>query len=203
MVKADIIISTIPTTFGSIAPWGTVASGATPTYNQTFIDPLGNPYLQSATFLIQNMVASAMPFEAYIYAWNGTAVTGPALFTSPAESVAPSGATFNPITVSNMNVQLTPGNKYIVFYSTIGFDGTADRATWGGAPMTAYTDGEFEFNNSSTLALPPLERWRQFGIRTGFHATPVPEPSSLALFDGIVAAEWWTWHRRRSAKSSA
>ena len=111
---ADTIISTIAGTgpnvnapawngTNSIGPWGTVSSavssGTSPTFGETFIDPTGNPFLQSITFEILNISGSPIPFQGHVYAWNGTSLTGPALFTSPVMSARPPpGASAKPPT---------------------------------------------------------------------------------------------------------
>ncbi len=184
--KADLVISTIGAANSSISPWGSVASGATPTYGQSFIDPTGYPILQSVTFLIDNPNSAGIPFQAYIYAWNGSDITGPALFTS-AQTVAPaSGSSFVPVTLSSLDVQLTPGDQYVALYSTVGLAGSLGGAAWKLAPDSAYPGGTFEYNNSPTLP-PPPGSWNQFGnfgdaaFELTFSTAPVPEPSSLAL----------------------
>jgi hypothetical protein len=199
--SADVIVSTITGTgpgvngpawngSTSIAPWGTVSSGATPTYGETFIDPAGNPLLQSMTFEIQNTSGSSIPFQAYVYQWTGTALTGPAVFASAPTSVA-SAVGFQAITVATGGTALTPGNQYIAFFSTIGDGGPATGAvSWGFMQNppgdNAYTGGTFAFNNNTTF--PPLftpnATWNTtFGNDLAFSLSfsTVPEPSSTVL----------------------
>ena len=57
--RADTVIDTTGAPNGSVAPWGTPDSAATPTYGQVFVDPAGNPILQSATFFISNCEPTA------------------------------------------------------------------------------------------------------------------------------------------------
>jgi hypothetical protein len=157
-----------------------------------FVDPAGNPILQSATFFISNGNATSIPYQAYVYAWTGTAVTGNALFASSPHSVAPTGrsSTFAPNTISNMNVTLTPGNADIVFFSTIGFAGPIDGLAWQLATQASYPQGMFAYNNSTTFTglftpNPPWNNLGNFGnTATILHFTSpnaVPEPSQLAL----------------------
>jgi hypothetical protein len=183
----------------SVTPWGTVASGATPTYGETFVDPAGNPLLQSMTFEIQNTSGSAIPFQAYVYNWTGTALTGSAVFAS-APMTVPSAPGFQAVTVPTFSAQLVPGNQYIAMFSTIGDDGTTTGvAAWGlmqNPPGdNAYVNGTFVFNNNTTF--PPLftpnTTWTtNFNNDLAFalnftNTSAIPEPSPLALV-GLASA---------------
>ena len=90
-LMADVTITTLPPS-NSVQPWGTPTSGSTPTYGQLVIAPAGNPILKTVTFSISNGNLMPIPYQASVYAWNGTvatgtAITGPALFTSATMSV--------------------------------------------------------------------------------------------------------------------
>ncbi len=170
-LMADVTITTLPPT-NDIMPWGQPGSGSTPTYGQLVIAPAGNPILKTVTFSISNGNATAIPYQAYVYAWNGTvvtgtAITGPALFTSAVMNVPPTGGalSFTPITV-NINALLTPGVTYAVFFSTIGQPGTLGNSHWQTSPLASYTSGKFIYNNSQTFAglfFPPTPIWNQNG----------------------------------------
>jgi hypothetical protein len=192
---ADTVIDTTGSLNGSVAPWGTPDSGATPTYGQVFVDPAGNPFLQSMSFRISNGNATAIPFQAYVYNWTGTAITGNALFASSPQAVAPTGSssTFANVTVNTTNLQLTPGNTYVAFFSTIGFAGPIDSSAWQLATQASYPQGMFAYNNSSTFSglftpNPPWNNLGNFGnLATVLRFTTlpigqaVPEPGPLAL----------------------
>jgi hypothetical protein len=221
---ADTIISTIAGTgpnvnppawdgTNSFAPWGTVSSGTSPTYGETFIDPAGNPFIQGITFEIMNTSGSPIPFQAYVYAWNGTGLTGPALFTSPVLSVN-SAAGFQAVMVNTTNTQLVPGNQYIAFFSTIGEGGAQGAASWGlmqNPPGdNAYTNGTFVFNNNTIFPplFAPIATWTNFGEDLAFSLSfttnavgaAVPEPASLTLLGlGAVGMVGYGWRRRRGA----
>jgi PEP-CTERM motif len=203
MAKADIMISTMGPITGTISPWATPDLSPTPTFGQTFVDPADNPFLQSVTFLIGNNSGSAVPFQAYVFNWNGTDTTGSALFTSAPESAPASVFPFVPVTVNNMNVQLTPGNAYVVVYSTIGFTGPIGGALWDLASAASYPSGEFVFNNSPSFSgnwgnlNPNSNAAFTLSFTTNSATSPVPEPSSLALLATVAAVVWRVGRKRR------
>ena len=82
--EANTLVTTIPLyDYNNQGfPWGSVATGATPNYGQTFVAPVSDPVLTSMSFIIKNN-SGPIPYHAYVYGWNGGALTGPALFTSP------------------------------------------------------------------------------------------------------------------------
>ena len=167
-LMADVTITTLPPA-NDIRPWGTPASGSTPTYGQLVIAPAGNPILKTVTFSISNGNATAIPYQAFVYAWNGTvatgtAITGPALFTSATMSVPPTGSvtTFVPVT-ANINALLTPGVTYAVLFSTIGQPGALGSSQWQTSPAASYTSGKFIYNNSLTLAGLSTPTWNGNG----------------------------------------
>jgi hypothetical protein len=189
--RADII-TTVPT--GDVGPWGMPDSTATPTYGQVITIPAGDDSLISITFNILNPNGGAVPFQAYVYNWTGTAVTGGALFVSAPQSAAISGATYAPDTVSLGNTPVRAGQQYLVAFSTIGFT-EPDRGNnlFQTSSDTSY--GLFEYNNSSTfLGLYDPAQWNTRGNFGALAFTAVlgplsavPEPGSIALL-GIGGA---------------
>jgi hypothetical protein len=214
VARADITVSTLGSINGDIGSWGTPDSSATPSYGEMFVDPAGNPFLQSATFMISNANASSIPYQAYVYSWTGSAITGSALFTSSPQSVAPTGSvsTFAANTISSMNTLLIPGNSYIVLFSTIGFTGPLGGARWQTATQASYPQGAFDYNNSATFAglfAPPNPPWNNngtFGPNLAFSlsftspaAPSAPEPRMLAStgLAGVIGVLALVRHRRR------
>jgi hypothetical protein len=188
--RADVI-STIGSWDGStsIGTWGSVGSGGTPTYGETFTATAANSTLQSMLFEIQTTASDPILFNAYVYQWDGTNITGPALFTSPLQTV-PTGSGFQAISVSTGNLALTPGQQYIAMYSTIGDAGSLSATgAWGGRlPDSTYPDGTFEYNNASSFGAMTSSNWNVSGgfgdlAFTLTFASPaaVPEPSTWAL----------------------
>ncbi len=206
--RADLVVSTITGTgpdvspipwdgSSSVSPWRPTGL-PTPTYGETFLDPAGNPLLTGMTFEINDFSTPAIPFQAYVYAWNGTSITGPALFTSAVMSV-PSASGFQAVTVPTPGTVLTPGDEYIAFYSTLGDGGDpSSTSAWGfmqNPPAdNAYTDGTFEFNNSTNFSALTSPTWISLGSDLAFTLTfapapaAVPEPSSVFLLVTVITA---------------
>jgi hypothetical protein len=213
--QAGFFLSTLGQETGPIAPWGTPDSGASPSYGQLFAAPAGNSNLQSLTFEVANSGTTAIPFQAYVYAWNGTAVTGNPLFVSSPQSVAPSGGSFSQVTVATPNTQLTPGSQYVALFSTIGFPGLSATGSMRLTPLSAYPGGSFEFNNTPTFAGlsggwnlvggTPANFNSNLAFQMAFSpGTPppvgVPEPTSLTLLVlGSLGLAGYGWRRKKAA----
>src|SRR5215470_9122970 len=92
-------INTIPNWNGTsfISSWG---STNTATYGQTITATAGMNKLTSFTFELAQQAGTPPNYQAFVYAWDGTKITGPALFAGPG-SVAPTTAnatTYVPVT---------------------------------------------------------------------------------------------------------
>jgi hypothetical protein len=210
---ASFTITTVPRHNGNIAAWGEPLSGDSPTFGQVFVDPKGNPTLNSATFYVNNPNASAIPFIAHVYAWNGSAITGKALFTSSTLTVGPTAAgVYTSVSVSTGDTLLDPGKAYIIFYSTFGDSGFLGDATFETAPSSAYSEGKFGYNDSRTLSglSQKTSPWNPFGNYGNLAFTlefgdsdevvAVPEPSSIVLtIPGLLAVIFSIRRHRQSA----
>jgi hypothetical protein len=128
--RADVIYDTTPSwnKSSSISAWGSVQSTATATYGETFLaPPAPNDVLKSFTFFINGNGANqgTVTFQADVYAWSGSlhggngpqGATGPALFTSPNMTFTDNG-TFQAVIVNTGGVDLTPGDPYVVLFTT-------------------------------------------------------------------------------------
>jgi hypothetical protein len=123
--------------------------------------------------------SSSLYYQAYVYAWGGSSVTGPTLFSST-ELTLPESADFTPTPIDTGGIAVTPGSQYAAyFYENSG----TGAGYWAAAPASAYADGEFVYGDGTTT-------WNNFQGSSSignsemvltFDSLPVPEPSTLAL----------------------
>ena len=207
LARADMLVTTTGSWNGSdnVHDFGTSGSA---TYGQTITAPSApTDILESFTFFMRG--PSTQSFRGYVYAWDGSKATGPALYTSPTTSLA-GGAAFEPITFSmpTDGLTLTPGSQYVLFASVADpavAASSVGSSAWGQpGSSNVYGGGQFVFQN----ALDP-SAWTSTTWSTGFLGTngdlafqarfgAVPEPTSIALLAiggsaGLVRA----WRRRR------
>jgi hypothetical protein len=173
-----------------VGSWGN--GGATPTYGQTITVPAdGNNILNSFTFHVARLgvSTSSINFFAYVQSWNGTQTTGSPLFTSGllATNASPDFSTYT----VNPNLALTPGNVYVLYFSTVGV-ANANTNSYGFGLTTSdtYAGGGFFYSNQdfpdpAAGSLSDLNT--TWGNRAGdlaFTATfsgATPEPQSLGM----------------------
>ncbi len=162
-------------TFGS---WnGTQAIGsfgdeATATYGQVVTVPPGQSTLESFTFYPN--VPTKLIFQAYVYAWNGTMATGPALYEGPDMHTTEEGV-YQPITAETGGVTVTPGDQYVLFFS-VSNDKAADAGSsltgsWGAITANPYAGGNFVFLNNEYVASGwTADTWDEFTYDLAFTA---------------------------------
>ena len=145
------IIDTTPQWNGTqfISSWGVPN---TATYGQTITPTATQTRLSSFTFQLFQSSGTAPQYQAFVYQWDPTnqRITGSALFGSSVFT-APSGAAFTPVTINTGGVVLTPGQQYVLFLTTSTITGQANAAyRYGSVGNTAYTGGQFVFQNNGT-----------------------------------------------------
>ena len=130
-----------------ISSWGVPN---TATYGQTITADTLHANLQNITFYL-GYGGGTPQYQAYVYQWNGTRITGPALYTSGILT-APAGNIYTPVTISTGGIALTPGQQYVVFFSTSTVDPNVSSAyRWGALTSnTTYSGGQFYFMNNGT-----------------------------------------------------
>jgi hypothetical protein len=187
------------TTMGSwdgstyISTWGVPD---TATYGQTFTASTLQGRLTSFTvdLLFDGGVASQ--YQAFVYAWDGTKITGSALYSSGILT-APSSATFTPITINTGGLILTPGQQYVFFLTTSTITGQSEGDYhWGGINPGVYADGTFVYMNNGTnfgnLSSSNWNQWTNYDLAFTASLTPLSIVSLLpanALINPTNVAE--------------
>jgi hypothetical protein len=95
---------------------------ATPTYGQLVTAPADSVL---TSFRFQMRVPTAVVFRGFVFAWDGSKATGPALYES-APTHTTNAAAFQPITFTPAAVPLIAGQQYVLFVST-------SEDNWGGS----------------------------------------------------------------------
>jgi hypothetical protein len=103
----------ITSALGEFGPVGV----ATPTYGESVVAPATDTVLTSFAFRIQGDPTTI--FRGQIYPWNGTTISGPALYTSDARTLAGDGVDFETVTFSTGGTQLVAGQSYMLLATTL------------------------------------------------------------------------------------
>jgi hypothetical protein len=174
-------------------------------YGQIFTVPAGERVLVNYSFSLDSLNAQ-FPFVSQVYAWNGSGVTGPSLFTS--------GVLFSPLpldvfatTVLFPSIAVTAGQQYIALVtnqpSGVSLGAPADSG--GGMFLNQdnpYAGGQFAFKGGN----PETGPWALTlsNADAVFHATFVPEPATLFLFGvglaGLMGVGSWGRRGPQSAE---
>lgn len=176
---------------GGIRPFGTPN---TSTYGETFVAGPAS-LLNSFTFALQS--DSPFAFRGYVMAWDGLKATGPVLFASGDITTSGTSTVFTDYTVNTGGIALTPGQKYVAFFST----SQASNSGGGTSSMAGNfhnfdPNGEFVFDNNGTdFSRLTSSTWdgnsslfftiantADVAFRADFSAgpAPVPEPGIVA-----------------------
>ena len=148
---ADTTIDTTASVGGTASPFGNPPYS--PTYGQVITVPAGENFLQSFTFNVQ-VNDAPLTLRGKVYAWSGSAVTGPALF-STGPITLPADPNYVPVTINMNNLPVTPGQQYILLFTTL--DDLAASPGSAAAFQTTnpgtYAGGNFAFNNGADLSM--------------------------------------------------
>jgi hypothetical protein len=176
----------------------------TATYGQTITTDAAGGILDSFSFYLSSL--GSTPFQAYVFAWDGSKATGPALFTS---SVLTTGSYsgYQEVSVNTGGVNLAANSAYVLAFSTSGLQtGQANRSSRWGFEGDVYSGGEFVYlNNTDNLSALTSQAWTAWydgsdlAFKANFSAVAaVPEPETYALFAAGLGLMGWS--RRRSAR---
>jgi hypothetical protein len=149
---------------------------------------------------------------AYVYAWDGSMATGPALYSSDVVTHNATPSTpFTKYTFTTGGLALVPGDMYALFFSTSGLPGTG-RVQWEAASTNEYGGGNFIYmNNGESTADWTSTAWASgFASDLHFEATfasataTVPEPSTwLMMITGLMGLGGVALRRRREDATEA
>jgi hypothetical protein len=138
----------------------TFGNSNTATYGQTFTAPGG--VLDSWTFYLQNEYVTPQNFEFFVFGWNGSSATGPALYQSSLQTVTPSETAYTPFTV-NPNLALTAGQQYVMFINESGLNGSTDGFIAQGGSGSSPLGGEFVYlNNGDDFSQVTSTAWKTY-----------------------------------------
>lgn len=178
---------------------------------QTFTAPRRgtNLTLDSFGFYLRGPATESM--IGYLYAWDGTAATGPALFKSPVQSLLGTGG-FDLIEFDTGGVSLDTGKEYICILSTAEVPDSVGQCTAKYLPPSRALGGNFYFQQSGAdFSRIFASSWMATSWGTAFRASFsgtgiqfIPEPSALVLFGlglGTVLAVRIRLHFGRAVSS--
>lgn len=186
---AATVIDTSAGPFGAVEPFGETD---TATYGQTFTVSGPEKYLTRFAFRFDDFLdTDTVDFAAYVYAWDGTKATGPALYTSAMRTSTDNGGAggMEEFSFATGYVPLVIGDQYVAFLSvTDYFDGEPGTSFWELSDTDVLPGGAFVFtNNSSDMSLLTSQEWDSSSVfvdgqDTWFKATfSIPAPLSLGL----------------------
>jgi hypothetical protein len=174
--------------------------GYIPTFGEVFTPPAGNTVLNSFSFYFQTSGTGPYAFSGYVYGWNGSAVTGSALFSANGVVSGDGYQTFSP------NLGLTAGQSYIAMFSwASGWAEGLGCASTPNIDCPSNPSPNTQFHYTSTLtdaAWHSAANWNglvnntwrvAFRLELGDAQAPadpvVPEPATLTLVGvGLAAA---------------
>lgn len=185
IASADIITS-------DVNSWNYINAFGEPntaTYGQTFELEAGDDnVLNSIGWYMKDSYvgpSNSIDFGLYIYEWDGTKITGDAVFESEMLTVVPSGNTQH-VVVETGNLVLETETQYVWFGSTSDyFDNTYGFASWEVVSGDEYGNGQMVYiNNGDDFGLLSSQNWNpvdwDLSMEMEFSAQ-VPEPATVSL----------------------
>lgn len=198
-IAFTVFVSSVPcaqaATTIDTTPWDSTlfpfGEPITATYGQTITVPSIDNVLKSFTFFLDDSSIRPGPtkFEAFVYAWDGTKATGPALFASSPMSTTNNAGNdgFESFEIDTGMLALEAGSVYVLFFSTANlFDGVEDASVSALRTDNPYPGGEFFYlSNGNDFSAVTREPWIAITspfYDLGFRAMlVVPEPTSAVV----------------------
>lgn len=203
-VQADTVVTTIPDWDGttSLSPLGEPDTGY---FGQTLTVPR-DARLVSYEFWVDQLTLDPTQYRSQVYLWDtvNDHATGPALYTSAAQTFDYTGSGYAAVTFTlpGGGVDLTPGQVIVLLFDAIApGDTTASVTKFGLVSPGTYAGGAgYALNSSGGTYLPTVDAWGPAGGDLAFQATfsGAPEPSTWAAGAvglGVIA---WRLARRKS-----
>ena len=197
--------TSIDTTGAFTSNWHPFGQPDTSAYGETFTVGSDN-VLNSFSLYLDGQVASTLNFTAYVYAWNGSMITGSALYTS-ANQIFNGSADNSPVecAFNTGSLSLNSGSQYAAFlFANSG--GLANMPS----SSSDYTGGNFVYNNAgNNFASLSSTNWSVAQPDVWFKATfngAVPEPETWALMllgFGAMGVAMRRDRKKRAAVSAA
>jgi hypothetical protein len=192
--QAGAVLDAITPWNGSsaIATWGATF---TPNYGQTFIAPSDNAFLTGVEIEMENIQNSdhifvTLDFQEHLVAWDGSAPTGPDLWTSGVLTL--SGGSWQDV-AQTPKIQLVDGNQYLLYATALSAQAPT-HTQWGNANGDFFP-GAFCFQNisaswSCNFEGPGFEAADKFTFaadQSGGGGGDAPEPATFAMIAGGLA----------------
>ena len=166
-------LTTLDTTPGN-ATSGPFGQPTTQTFGQTITAPLTDTVLNSFSIVMASVPATVV-FRGEVYAWNGTRVTGAALYESGPTSTA--AALPETVTFNTGGITLTPGAQYVLF-ATAAKDVGVGQGAWSTRSDNPYAGGTFVTTDSAPAQWSTID-WVSLGaVDVAFKASFTAPPAS-------------------------
>lgn len=187
-------VSTLDKESTTIISWGQPNTG---TYGQTITLTEGMS-LDSVTFRIEDY-GSSITYDLYVYAWDGSKATGPALNVTSGTTAGLKS--MQNVTTTTGGVDLDAG-EYVISYQAT----SSGSSRWGATYNDASIEGNFVYmNNGNDTGQHTSHNWSQFvsyDLAYSFEFSeiaPVPLPASLPILASGLAIAGFVGRRRKKA----
>lgn len=150
LAKKHATINTYPDYNQSV---GSLGCPDTTTYGETITVPAKKKNVTMFKYYMggQAQAGQSMVVRGELYAWDGTKATGPAIYETAPRTVAFNTIDYQFETFKTPGAKVKAGKQYVLFVSLDkDFESCTGSygLTWGAADGTAYTGGQFVYQNN-------------------------------------------------------